>query len=267
MFARLANGNMAPERVIEGQATNLSRTMHGVAYDEVNDEMSIPVALAGAVLVFRGEANGAEPPIRVIQGSKTRLIRPQTIAVDPVHGEIIVGDTTARSVFVFDRKANGDVEPKRVLYGDKTQLLDVVGVAVDPGRNRIVAATRSASTIGLVTFDRMANGNVAPRTAISGPKTGLAHFRQVAVDPGTGRIFIAQQGMREKPLEPYSGDRPRTEEEFKRAERVLNRPLWPGVRGSLGHRRHRRRAAAGDHPGTGEQADRAWRHRAGPEAW
>ena len=205
--------------------------MHGVAYDEVNDEMSIPVALAGAVLVFRGEANGAEPPIRVIQGSKTRLIRPQTIAVNPVHDEIIVGDTTARSVFVFDRKANGDVEPKRVLYGDKTQLLDVVGVAVDPGRNRIVAATRSASTIGLVTFDRMANGNVSPRTAISGPKTGLAHFRQVAVDPGTGRIFIAQQGMREKPLEPYSGDRPRTEEEFKRAERSSTGRSGPGFVG------------------------------------
>ena len=26
--------------------------MHGVAYDEVNDEMSIPVALGGAILVL-----------------------------------------------------------------------------------------------------------------------------------------------------------------------------------------------------------------------
>jgi DNA-binding beta-propeller fold protein YncE len=222
---------MAPERVIEGQGTNLSRTMHGVAYDEVNDEISIPVALAGAVLVFKGDAKGEESPIRVIQGSQTRLIRPQTIAVDPVHDEIIVGDTTARSVLVFDRKANGDVAPKRVLYGDKTQLLDVVGVAVDPRRNRIVAATRSTSTIGLVTFDRTANGNIAPRTAISGPKTGLAHFRQVAVDPGTGRIFIAQQSMREKPLEPYSGDRPRTEEEFKRAQRASTGRTGPGFVG------------------------------------
>jgi DNA-binding beta-propeller fold protein YncE len=227
----LANGNTAPQRVIEGQGTNLSRTMHGVAYDEVNDEISIPVALGGAVLVFRGDAKGEEPPIRVIQGSKTRLIRPQTIAVDPVHDEIIVGDTTARSVFVFDRKANGDVAPKRVLTGGKTQLLDVVGVAVDPGRNRIVAATRSTTTIGLVTFDRTADGNVEPKTAISGPKTGLAHFRQVAVDPGTGRMFIAQQSMREKPLEPYSSDRPRTEEEFKRARRASTGRTGPGFVG------------------------------------
>lgn len=217
MFARLANGNMKPQRVLEGQGTALSRTMHGIAYDEVNDEMSIPVALGGAILVFRGGASGEEAPLRVIQGEKTRLIRPQTIAVDPVHDEILVGDTTARAVFVFDRKASGDVAPKRVLYGDKTKLLDVVGVAVDPVRNVIVVASRSASTIGLITFKRTDTGNVAPRTVISGPKTGLAHFRQVAVDPGTGRIFLAQQSMREKQLEAYRGDRPRAADEFEKA--------------------------------------------------
>lgn len=205
--------------------------MHGVAYDEVNDEISIPVALGGAILVFRGGAQGEEPPIRVIQGSKTRLIRPQTIAVDPIHDEIIVGDTTARAVFVFDREANGDVAPIRTLYGDKTKLLDVVGVAVDPVHNVIVAASRSAATTGLITFNRTDNGNVTPRTIVSGRNTGLAHFRQVAVDPGSGRIFLAQQSMREKQLEPYRGDRPRTEEEFKKAKRVSSGRVGPGFVG------------------------------------
>lgn len=231
MFARLANGLVAPERVIEGQGTSLSRTMHGVAYDEVNDEISIPVALGGAILVFRGDADGEQAPIRVIQGSKTRLIRPQTIAVDPTHDEIMVGDTTARAIFVFDRRANGDVAPKRVLYGDRTELLDVVGVAVDPVRNVIVAASRSANTTGILTFNRTDNGNVTPRTIISGRNTGLAHFRQIAVDPGSGRIFLAQQSMREKQLEPYRGDRPRTEEEFKKAARTSSGRVGPGFVG------------------------------------
>ena len=39
MFARLANGNVAPTRVIEGQATNLSRTMHGIAYDAIHERL------------------------------------------------------------------------------------------------------------------------------------------------------------------------------------------------------------------------------------
>jgi DNA-binding beta-propeller fold protein YncE len=222
---------MAPDRVIEGQGTSLSRTMHGVAYDEINDEISIPVALGGAILVFRGDAKGEEAPARVIQGSRTRLIRPQTIAVDPVHDEILVGDTTARAIFVFDRKANGDVAPKRALYGDKTRLLDVVGVAVDPVRNVIVAASRSAHTIGLVTFNRTDTGNVEPRTVIAGPRTGLAHFRQVAVDRETGRIFLAQQSMREKQLEPYRGDRPRTPEEFEKAKEASTGRTGPGFIG------------------------------------
>ena len=34
--------------------------MHGLAYDELHDEIVVPVALAGAVLVFRGDATGDE---------------------------------------------------------------------------------------------------------------------------------------------------------------------------------------------------------------
>ena len=205
--------------------------MHGVAYDEVNDEISIPVALGGAVLVFPAGGAGEVPPIRTIQGSQTRMMRPQTLAVDPVNDEIIVGDTTARAVFVFDRKANGDVKPKRALFGDKTQLLDVVGVAVDPVRNVIVVATRSASTMGLVTFNRTDTGNVAPRTVISGPQTGLAHFRQVSVDPASGRMFIAQQNMREKQLEAYRGDKPRPEAEFEQVRKSSTGRTGPGFIG------------------------------------
>ena len=78
MFARLANGNEGPVRVIEGQGTKLSRTMHGIAYDSVHDEIIVPVHLAGAVLVFRAGATGEEAPIRIIQGPHTRILRPET---------------------------------------------------------------------------------------------------------------------------------------------------------------------------------------------
>jgi DNA-binding beta-propeller fold protein YncE len=132
---------------------------------------------------------------------------------------------------VFDRRANGDVAPKRALSGSETKLLDVVGVAVDPVRNRIVVASRSANTTGILTFDRTATGNVAPRTVISGRNTGMAHFRQIAVDSGSGRVFLAQQSMREKRLEPYREDRPRTEEEFKKAARSTTGRVGPGFIG------------------------------------
>jgi DNA-binding beta-propeller fold protein YncE len=215
VFARLANGNVAPNRVIEGQATNLSRTMHGIAYDDVNDEIIIPVALGGAVLVFRGAAQGEEPPLRVIQGTRTRLVRPHTVAVDPKNNEIITADPSMRSVLVFDRRANGNVAPKRLITGPKTGLLDIVGVAVDPVRNVIVASSRKGrdGPTGLFVFDRLANGDVAPKAFIGGPNSKLAHFRQVAIDPRTGNIFLAQQNTRHKRPEAYVLDKRR--EEFK----------------------------------------------------
>ena len=211
MFARLANGNVAPTRVIEGQATNLSRTMHGIAYDDVHDEIVIPVALSGALLVFRGDAKGETPPVRAIQGTRTRLVRPHTVAVDPVHDEILTADPSMRAVAVFDRRANGNVAPKRVISGEKTGLLDIVGVAVDPLRNVIVAASRKGldGPTGLFVFDRLADGDVPPKAYIGGPSSKLAHFRQVTIDPETGNIFLAQQNTRLKRPEAYVLDKPR----------------------------------------------------------
>ena len=211
MFARLANGNVAPKRVIEGQGTHLSRTMHGIAYDGIHDEIVIPVALSGALLVFKGDATGEMPPVRTIQGSLTGLVRPHTVAVDPVNNEILTADPSMRAIVVFDRTANGNVAPKRVITGEKTGLLDIVGLDVDPRRNVIVAASRKGNgeKVGLFVFDRLADGDVAPKQFIGGPNSKLAHFRQVTIDPETGNIFLAQQNTRMKQMEAYVLEKPR----------------------------------------------------------
>ncbi len=197
-FARLANGNVAPDRIIEGQDTSLSRTMHGLAYDTVHDEIIVPVALSGAILVFRGGAIGNEPPIRVIQGSQTGLIRPHTANVDPESGEILAGDPSARAVLVFDRLANGNAKPKRVISGPKTQFREIVGVASDTKNNAIVVASRGpGAPSGLFIFNRLDTGDVAPKRTIMGPLTGaLGRFRQLSVDPERGKIYLAVQAFR-----------------------------------------------------------------------
>lgn len=203
-FARLANGNVTPNRIIEGQNTNLSRTMHGLAYDDLHDEIVVPVALSGAVLVFRGGATGDEPPLRIIQGSKTGMIRPQTVEVDPVNNEIVAADSSSRAILVYDRMANGNVEPKRKIGGDKTLFRDIIGIAVDAKSNLILASTRSTDGFsGILMFDRMANGNVAPVRKIGGPLTGaLGAFRQLKVDSERGMVYLAVQGYRRASATP-----------------------------------------------------------------
>ena len=184
--------------------------MHGLAYDATHDDIVVPVALGAAVLTFRGGANGAEPPVRIIQGPKTQLIRPHTLAVDEKNGEIVVADTSGRSLLVFDRNANGDVPPKRVIKGPKTGLLFIVGVAVDPVHDRIIAANSSnvpGGISGLLIFDRTAEGNASPRAVIAGSHTGIVRPWQLAVDPALGRIFVAAINNLNHP--PYQLEIPR----------------------------------------------------------
>ena len=209
-FARLANGNVAPKRVIQGQLTRLSRTTHGIAYDTTNDEIIAPNPLAAAVVIFRGGATGEEAPVRTLQGARTGLSRPETVAVDEKNNEIYVGDPGDRRVLVYKRDADGDAAPVRTIQGDQTKLLQIVGIAVDPVRDLLVVSTYSrlpGGVTGLLIFKRTDNGNVAPQRVITGPKTGITRLRQIGLDPATGRIFVA--AINNEYLPPYSIDKPR----------------------------------------------------------
>jgi DNA-binding beta-propeller fold protein YncE len=186
--------------------------MHGIVYDATHDEVVVPVALADAVLVFRGGADGAEAPIRVIQGPKTNMIRPHTVAVDEQNNEIIVGDSSGRSILVFDRTANGNMPPKRMIQGPRTGLLFVVGVAVDPTHDRLIAASAASvpgKKTGLFIFGRTEQGDVAPRAVIAGPKTGIVRPWQLASDPAQSKVFVAAINNESRP--PYELEKPRAD--------------------------------------------------------
>jgi hypothetical protein len=196
--------------VIQGQATRLSRTTHGIYYDATHDEIIAPNPLAAAVVIFRGGATGEEAPVRTIQGAWTGLSRPETVAVDEKNNELVVGDPGDRRIIVYKRDADGDVKPLRTIQGPKTKLLQVVGVAVDPIRDLLVVSTYSrlpGGVTGLLIFGRTDEGDVAPRRVIAGPKTGITRLRQIALDPATGNIFAAV--INNEYLPPYDVDKPR----------------------------------------------------------
>ena len=196
--------------MIQGQLTRLSRTTHGIAYDTTHDEIVAPNPLAAAIVVFRGGATGEEAPIRTIQGPRSGLSRPETVTVDENNNELFVGDPGDRRVLVYKREADGDVPPLRTIQGPQTKLLQVVGIAVDPNRDVLVVSSYSrlpGGVTGLLIFGRTDEGDVAPRRAIAGPKTGIARLRQIAVDPDTGRIFAAV--INNEYLPPYDIDSPR----------------------------------------------------------
>ena len=150
----MADGNVAPTRVIEGGHTRLSRTSHAIAYDDKNDEIVIPNPLAEAILFYPGGANGDVAPSRTIQGPKTLLQENDELALDSVHDEIVV--PTRQAILIFSRLANGNVAPIRIISGPKTQIFRARGIAVDPIHN--VIAIGNAAPQGILIFDRTANG-------------------------------------------------------------------------------------------------------------
>ena len=172
--------------MIAGQASELGRTVHGLAYDVAHDEIVVPNALADAVLVFRGDASGEARPIRVIQGPHTHLVTPHAVSLDPEHGEILVASLTGKRINVFAWDANGDATPLRVIEGPHTGLGHTVGVVVDSASNLLAVANSQDIEI----FNRTDSGDVAPRARIAGPKTGMTD-EPWQMQIYQGRIFVA----------------------------------------------------------------------------
>jgi hypothetical protein len=199
-FSRMAKENAKPTRLLAGQGTLLSRTMHDIRYDAVNDEMYVTNPFAQAIMVFRGGANGEEKPIRIIQGPHTRMFGTDRLDVDPVHNEILV--PAGNRVFVYPRTGNGDVAPLRVIRVPR--LRGIQALAVDPVHDLIVAGSASeyGSEAGpqgggkgaIVILSRTADGDVKPLRVIQGPKTRIFRIEQSQVYSPKGWIVATQPG-------------------------------------------------------------------------
>lgn len=203
-FGRLASGQTAPVRVIEGQATHISRSLHGVVVDPVNNEIFVPSTLENAILVFNRLDSGNVAPKRIINGALTGIAKPQGIAVDTTNNEIALaneGDANAvpvipPSITIYGRLATGNVAPLRTITGASTGLSKPVGIWVDAVNNEIVLGDGTDAAEAVFVYARTGSGNIAPIRTISGASTMLSKTRQVIVDTTNNEIYVANQGDR-----------------------------------------------------------------------
>ena len=221
IFARLAKENTPYVRSIEGQKSLLGRTMHDMAYDYVHDEIVVTSALAQALLTFKGDANGEEAPIRIIQGDKTGILAVgalDKVTIDAEHGEYYI-TTPRQEVRVFAREATGNAAPIRVLSGPDTQLS--VGrqkdgifegkggnpsIRIDPIHNLLLVPVNDYSNTSqalnepkILVFDRTASGNTKPRAVIRGASLG-------AIYPPKNRLIDHRKGNFEIWNVPTTGE-------------------------------------------------------------
>jgi DNA-binding beta-propeller fold protein YncE len=121
-----------------------------------------------SITVYRKDASGDVAPLRVIQGSKTLLNWPTSIAVHPDRGELFVANDTSDIITVYRTDATGDVAPIRMLKGPRSMIKNPTGVALDLKNNELWVANFGSHSATVFPVD--AAGDPVPKRVIrSGP--------------------------------------------------------------------------------------------------
>lgn len=155
------------------------------------------------IAVFARSAKEDTPYLRSIEGQKSLLGRTMhDLAFDDIHDEIVVTSALAQGILTFRGAASGEEAPIRYIQGDKTRIKGLgadaaVGkVSIDAVHNEILLANGDQT---ILVFDRLANGNVAPKRILGGPDTqihlGGASGTAIRVDPIHNLLLVPSGGI------------------------------------------------------------------------
>src|SRR5207302_2078009 len=88
VFSRLANGDVAPSRVISGPKTKIFRA-RGIAVDPINNVIAIGNAEPQGILIFNRTDEGDVAPRSIISGPRTGIYATKGFAIIPERKELI----------------------------------------------------------------------------------------------------------------------------------------------------------------------------------
>ncbi len=142
VYPRLANGDVAPIRIIQGPRTKLNLPMK-IHVDTVHDELAVANSGGDSILIFKRTADGDAAPLRTIRGPSTGLNNPMGVYIDAENDEVWAANPGDHSLTVYARTADGDAQPLRVLRGapkgtPSAGIGNPGGVAYDPIRQQIL---------------------------------------------------------------------------------------------------------------------------------
>ena len=147
-----------------------------------------------SITVYRKDAKGDVAPLRVIQGPKTLMNWPTSIAVHPDRGELFVANDTNDTVTVYRTDANGDVAPIRTIKGPRSMVKNPTGVALDLVNNELWVANFGSHSATVFPVD--ASGDPVPKRIIrSGPADApspmLSNPHTIAFDTKRDELLVS----------------------------------------------------------------------------
>ena len=185
------NGNVAPNRIIAGPATNLL-TPTDVSLDKVKNLLYVADDVDIHVFGSASTANGNQAPVRDLSVP----FAVSAIFIDGTNDRLFVADQAGNAIAVYDHAStlNGPIAANRAIQGASTNLSNPGGVQVD-GAGRLVVSNASPPSITIYNNAATADGNVPPVAEIAGANTGLSVPDQIFVDTtGTGTLYNADPG-------------------------------------------------------------------------
>ncbi len=264
VFTREQQGNVRPARELHTGGEARGR---GFAVDSEREELFIASQHNSAVAVWPKYAEGDEPPIRLLQGDRTRLANPTGMALDrrrellyvANHGQVSSrsaegispeylaenrplgtddavpgsGRFLPPSVNVFNRTASGNTPPLRVIEGPKTLLNWPAAVAIDERNGELFVANDIGNSV--LVFAPDAEGDVAPIRVIKGPATLMDSPSGVFVDMKNNELWVANYGNHTMAVFPPTADGNATPKRVIRSGPSGSRSLMIGNPGALAY--------------------------------
>lgn len=176
IFSNEQVGNVAPSREI-----HTPHGTFGITVDEAAQEAFLTVQHDSAIVVYKKGASGEEPPIRMVQGNRTRLADPHGIALDTKRGLLFVTNHGS----VHETSAAEGLTLSRQEREERAKL-------VNWPLDRSFAVPGSGRTLppAITIYAKGASGNAAPVRVIEGPKTGLNWPTGIAIDSERDEVYV-----------------------------------------------------------------------------
>jgi len=176
IFSREARGNVEPDRFIE-----TPHTTYGIAAHEPSNEIMLTVQDDSAVVTYPKTAQGKQPPIRLLQGERTKLADPHGIAIDSNRDLLYVSNWGSANL---RRVPPGGPTTGTLGRGDGHPNWPI-------GRNYSIPGSGYFGPPSITVYPRTARGDVAPARIIQGPRTQLNWPTALSVNPANGELFVA----------------------------------------------------------------------------
>lgn len=210
VFNRDDNGNISPQRTLNGTATELGGP-DGIFVDpsSTRDELAVANFVNDSITIYPRTWDSTVTdmaPSVVISGAATKLRGPGGIFEykdTSGNDELYVANGPDDSITVYDRTWNKPSSytttsrispaPKRIIQGPTTGLDTPCGIFVNDSEIAVVNNGDNSITF----YDRLANsanGDVTPLRTIKGDKTAISNACGLTVDSANQEVAVASAG-------------------------------------------------------------------------